>query len=409
MANQLTCNLVTLIIKAYQLQTYSLLLQYSIKSKICLFNLLTIQVIRRYSFNTHKYNRFYKKDMYNTYVNAYRKPDRSLITDLSNILSINKYEALKIWKGITKYKVLTKKEIINMITIANKAGLSVPSIIENLPILIENIDTLEEKITCIKNLDNDINEMLPLLNISRDYLGVLMFSKDIIKGKKINKVKYLANELQCSICTLCKYIENEPAIIALSIRRIKGVIKILKEFNYELKDILIALWIFNYNERTIYRRSSIMQAAGMKKMSPWIIRSSMHELRKHIRMLRKKKILEDIYGNHIDFLVRKLNLSEEEIRFFINRSPDLLDIPVNKLDKVINILHKYGYDGQDILMYQRIFLLRTTLLEERLKILQQLRGKHRLSLLYCNSKIFETVVLNTFKPNNKPIPDTDDK
>lgn len=143
MANQLACNLVTLIIKAYQLQTYSLLLQYSIQSKIGLFNLLTIQVIRKYSSNTHKYNGFYKKNMYNT--SAHTKPDRSLIINLSNILSINKYEALKIWKGIIKCKVLTKEEIINMITIANNAGLSVSSIVENLPILIENINTLEEK------------------------------------------------------------------------------------------------------------------------------------------------------------------------------------------------------------------------------------------------------------------------
>lgn len=120
-------------------------------------------------------------------------------------------------------------------------------------------------------------------------------------------------------------------------------------------------------------------------------------------------MLNDIYGSHVNFLVRKLNITEDEVRFYINRSPDLLDIPVNKINEVINILQKYGYNAQDILMCQRIFLLRTTLLEERLKILRQLRGEHRLSLVYCSAKIFETVVKCTFKLNTKTISDTDDK
>ncbi|XP_047356479.1 transcription termination factor, mitochondrial [Vespa velutina] len=412
MANQFTSNLVTFIIKAYQLQTYSLLLRYSIKSKICLFNLFTIQIIRKYSFHTYKYNEFYTKNMFNTFTSVYTSHNQSLIIDLSNILSIDKYEALKIWKEIIKYKVLTREETINMITVANKAGLSVSSIVENLPILIKNINTLEEKIRCIQNLDSDITEMLPLLNISRKYLDILMFieeERSQNKKNKINKIKYLADELQCSVHTLCKYIENQPTVITISIRRIKTIIKILKEFDYELKDILVALWIFNYNARTIHRRSSMMQAAGMQNIKPWIIRSSVHELRKYIKKLRKQQMLNDIYGSHVDFLVRKLNITEDEVRFYINRSPDLLDIPVNKMNEVINILQRYGYNAQDILMCQRIFLLRTTLLEERLKILQQLRGKHRLSLVYCSAKIFETIVKYTFKLNSKTTSNTDDK
>lgn len=55
---------------------------------------------------------------------------------------------------------------------------------------------------------------------------------------------------------------------------------IITEFDYDLKDILVALWIFNYNARTIRRKSSMMQAAGMKEIKPWIVRSSIHELRK---------------------------------------------------------------------------------------------------------------------------------
>lgn len=206
MANQLTCNLVMLIVKAYQLQKYSLLLRSSIKSKIDLFNLFTIQVIRKYSFDTRKYNGFCKKYMCNTSVNTYINLNHSLIVHLSNILSIDKYEALKIWKEITKCKVLTTEETINMITVANKAGLSLSSIVENLPILIQNIDTLEEKISCIKNLDSDISEMLPLLNISRKYLDILMF----IETKKsqenrINKIKYLADELQVIVKLIHKF------------------------------------------------------------------------------------------------------------------------------------------------------------------------------------------------------------
>lgn len=206
MANQLTCNLVMLIVKAYQLQKYSLLLRSSIKSKIDLFNLFTIQVIRKYSFDTCKYNKFCKTNTCNTFVNRYINLNHSLIIQLSNILSINKYEALKIWEEITKYKVLTTKETINMIIVANKAGLSVPLIVENLPILIQNIDTLEEKISCIKNLDSDISEMLPLLNISRKYLDILMF----IETKKsqenrINKIKYLADELQVIVKLIHKF------------------------------------------------------------------------------------------------------------------------------------------------------------------------------------------------------------
>ncbi|XP_014604225.1 PREDICTED: uncharacterized protein LOC106786871 isoform X1 [Polistes canadensis] len=396
-------------IKVYLLHKYPLLSQYSRKSRVGLLNLCTTQVINISAFfDIHNCNRFYKNDIYKSSVCT--KSNQPFITNLSNILSVDAQEATKIWKNIKKCKKLTKDETMNMITIVKNAGLSTPLIVENLPMLIRNIDVLEEKIFCLKTLDSNITEMLPLLDISIKHLNTLIYiGKEKNNKTEINKLKYLADELQCNVYTLYKYIQKDPTIIKLSFRKMRAIVKVLKEFNYDSKDILLNLWIFKYYPRTIYLRTSMMKAAGMEKIKPWIIRSSVLGLREYIKRLKKNEIFKNIYSSHIEFLSKKLNLTEEEVEFYINRSPQLLNLKLQKIDEVINILYKYGYSAQDILMCQRIFLLKTKLLEERLKVLRPLRGQHRLSLIYCSSKIFKTILKNTCKPNNETTLDTDYK
>ncbi|KAI4497501.1 hypothetical protein M0802_007512 [Mischocyttarus mexicanus] len=405
MAKRLMCN-----IEISLLQKYLLLSQCNRKSRLGLLNLFTTQAINICSsFDIHNHNEFYKKNIYN--IPVYAKLNESLITYLSNILSVDIYEASNICRDIKKYRELTEYEIIRMITTLKKAGLSTTSIIENLPIFIRNIDLLEEKIYCLKILDDNITEMLPLLNVNQKYLNELIsIGKEESNNVEINKLKYLADEMQCNLHILCQYIQDEPAILKLTIRKIKTVVKILKKFNCDLKDTLFDLRIFKYKPKNIHSKSSAVTAAGMNNIKLWIMRSSVCGLCETIKTLKTKHMVKTVYGSHKNFLTQKLNLTEEEVQFYISRSPELLNINIQKIDEVIKVLHRYEYSTQEILMCVRIFYLKTKLLEERLEALKPLRGKHRLSLICCSSKIFKTIIKNTHKPNNETTtttPDTD--
>ncbi|KAK2576511.1 hypothetical protein KPH14_005834 [Odynerus spinipes] len=334
MAKRFTDTIVTLIVKAYRLHPCPLLISQCITSRFRLLELRTTQATRKYcSHVSSNNNELDKEKTANNLKNSYTI-DQSLINAVSTILCLKPNEAYYVCNYISEIKKLTEDEIINVIVTAKTAGVSTFSIRNNIRTLIENNEFLENKLQCIERLNDNINELLPLLNISIKYLKVLIAHEihiDYDTGK--NKIRYLADELRCNIYQLCELIVTEPSIITLSINRIKTVLNVLKEFNYEHKDILDNLWIFKYSSKTIHRRSMTVKLAGLQNIKPWVVRCSIKGLQRYTTALRKDAQLSNLYGSHITLLSKKLKMPEKEVEFYIKRRPNILQVQLDKVDE----------------------------------------------------------------------------
>lgn len=403
MAKQFISTILTLTVKTYRLYPCSLLISHNVKTRFETLYLCTTQTIRKYCSDQISNNdERDSKKLNKKHKNFHNNRNALLVDTISSRLSINKNDALQIYNTFRASKQLSKDEIIDTIEILKEAGILPNMIRDNISLFIRNINHLKEKIYCIRHLKDNMNDVLPLLDINVKYLQALIIDEVHRENKTgKNKIRYLADMLQCSVYRICEQIVDEPSIMTLSFTRIKTVINLLKDYNYDSEDIINNLWLFKYSPRTIRRRSSTAKSAGVMRIKTWIIRCSENLLQRYTSSLKKEAHLNNVYGSHIQLLSAKFNMSEEEVEFYIKRFPAILEVQLDKVNEVLDILINYGYNVEDILFCQRIFLLKISVLKERLERLHAIRGSHRLSLVYCSTKAFEKTVQFADKTYNK--------
>ncbi|XP_011336238.1 transcription termination factor, mitochondrial isoform X2 [Ooceraea biroi] len=332
---------------------------------------------------------------YDDYRFNYKPILHNLIKTLREILNVTNAEAIKMLIANPQLKKRSRVNILNNYHNLLEAGIEKDTIMENTWLLAHESSKLKEKLDSISKLKMNNDQLVPWLCLTQEELtNYVYYIQSDMDSYMCNKIKHLANRLECSVKQLCELSVRYPFLLKIPISYLDRKLDILHEYNVNNKCILRDLWVFRYTENHIRQRCELYKDANSLEVKTWAIRCPIRVISRAIKERNAKQSVMRHHKTIGDYLMDKLKIDQETLNRVITKTPNILRISLVKLNSLINMLQDNGITSDEILRYQHIFYFSVTTIQRRIKILNEVNLRPRLPLLACAEKVFKQYISN---------------
>jgi len=95
------------------------------------------------------------------------------------------------------------------------------------------------------------------------------------------------------------------------------------------------------------------------------------------------------HKNVNEYIINKFDVDKHIVDMAVAKSPNILQIDLIKLNKMMNLLKENGFTSNEVFQHGRILFFNTTNIQNRIIILKEIDVRVRLPLLACNMTTFK--------------------
>ncbi|CAH1133984.1 unnamed protein product [Ceutorhynchus assimilis] len=270
-----------------------------------------------------------------------KTPDTTAREALQKILKINAFEALKLLSAHRKLSILHSDLLKNNYKICKQNRLSKKSI-RNYPCVLSERN-LDSKIDKLKLLPLNLNVSLPLVQLPQKTLSLVKMNINDF----MNKLKSFSTTFELPLDKTCEIFSKRLFLISKSSKEIKDILNLYYEHGFTKEDILKDLWILKYSNDFIINRLKFIQNQEKCVMKTWMLRCPEDTLIKHIRRQSENRV---ILGENslVQYLSKKLHCGEANAKSLIRKHPQLQHKSLSKMNLMIDLLCKQGFNEDQI-------------------------------------------------------------
>ncbi|KAL0123695.1 hypothetical protein PUN28_005896 [Cardiocondyla obscurior] len=330
---------------------------------------------------------------YDDYLVNYMPVRRILNNTLMEILGLTKTEIKKIIDDYPYLKKRSRAEILNNYYNLIEAGIQKDTIKNNIWLLAYENNKLDDKLNCIKVLNMDNNQLIPWLCLTQEELAnYVLYTLQDKDSYPYNRMEYLSHKLECSVQQLCQVTVLNLFLMKIPVSSLDKKLNILYEYNVNNKDILKDVWVLRYSENHIRHRCELYKNTGKLKIKTWAIRCPLKLISRAIQKNKMERSLMQHCENINEYLQNKLKVDEKTLHSALKKVPGILRVNIEKLDKLIDLLHQNGVPSNKILQHARIFYFNIETIQNRIKLVKEKGLSPNLAMLTQSERIFDQYI-----------------
>lgn len=306
---------------------------------------------------------------------------KTLVVKLQELLGIKSSLALEIIMQNTKLGQVPESIIDRNYNLCKNEQISNDTLLKYPPILYA--DRIKQKLTVLKSLKRDFNDIAPLLLLSHKTLDNFFTEHGVVGVEE--RIKYFCDKFNITPATAYEAMAKKQFLRSIQIKTVEKNTKLLNDRGITLEDIVRDFWVLRYSRKSITNRFNRAEDEDVEKLKTWMVRGKEEIFEAYIKRKSENRL---ILGNNslAEYLMQRLNCSFNEAATMIERFPAIRNKSMRKLREIIDFLYGEGFTAQHIIRLPKILLHSVATSRKRLRELEDLPGGHKLDSVHILTK-----------------------
>ncbi|KAL3282919.1 hypothetical protein HHI36_006077 [Cryptolaemus montrouzieri] len=289
---------------------------------------------------------------------------RNIIRNVQSLLDISYIKALNIVNENTKLVERNTQFLTENYAILKENGID-NRIIMKYPMLL-GVPFLDEAVRDLKTLPYPLSDTIVLSGLVKPKLDKLINSYK----KQDDKIELLSKSLQIPPDEVCETLYNRDFLISRNSEALGELLKLITDVGIPMEELRKDLWVLKYSAEKVRLRLNLIKDLNIDLPKPWMIRSPISVIENYARRRTDNR---EILGNDslVEYLSKKLECTEAQAKYLIDRIPALTTKKLRTLSDIINFLYSKGFEPYHIIRVPKILVHSVETIKSRLEQLEK--------------------------------------